>query len=637
VTRLKSIGRPFFVHSVILLSAIAPALAQNPAQNSGALRKAQSQTEALAKKAARSVVSLRIGRNTNPFAPSPGGSGFIISKDGWIVSTAAVVGEEGEKLQVTFCGGVGGQATVVGVDPISNLALLKVDRLEAVTRAMGAELQAMSIGRSGSVKAGEVVFTVTDSFRSLSSDGEPSFSMGLVSRVGRLLDSAEGYRGPVFETDAAINDDSFGGPLINLRGEAIGVVMRDYSKRRWHGTAIPVDSFSAVRELLARGQRPAAGKLGFSVADRRGLAELSGVEVLALEAGSAAADAGLKAGDRITAVDGRRIYDADDLNAALAALPPGVAINLSVRRAEKDSVLDLVLQVTARAVAESRPSGPNLGLSLARSPAAGGGLTITRIAADSPLKGIAQVGDVLKKVEGVAITDTEVLRSVLAKTKPGQEVTLVIAREGWGRTVKVRLSGEPDPETRPETSPPALGAGSTLGVELRESKGGLEVTDLKAGGPAAKAGLKAGDRLIYVLRDSRKLALSFESLGSLLASVPGGTVLRFGVERSGWQREIEMTTAGVAAVPRPWLGVGLKYDDQGALITRIDSGSPLAKLSLKVGDRILAVNAKALRQNQKITAVLKNAKVGDVVKLKIERDGWEREVQVTLAAAPKQK
>jgi S1-C subfamily serine protease len=284
------------------------------------------------------------------------GSGFVLDGDGYIATNAHVVTVTGERHQraqqvyVEFSTGDRVAARIIGDDPNADVALLKVD-------PKGLSLTPIRLGSSRRLIVGSPVAAIGSPF------GErQSLSVGVVSAVDRNIESLTRFQiGDAIQTDAAINPGNSGGPLLNSRGQVIGINAQIKSQSgggEGVGFAIPVDAVRrSLHELRARG-RVNYGFLGVTtlllypqLADRLGLDVRGGAMVEDVENGSPADDAGLTAGskrisfqgqddvpadgDVIVAVDGRQLTRHSDLADVISAMPAGKEVELSVVRGDE--------------------------------------------------------------------------------------------------------------------------------------------------------------------------------------------------------------------------------------------------------------------------------------------------------------
>jgi putative serine protease PepD len=272
-----------------------------------------------------------------PFMPGGGaeqaeGSGFVYDKSGDIVTAAHVV-SGATKISVTFSDGKTASATLVGTDPSSDTAVIKVD-------VPVGELTPLVLGDSATVAPGEGVVAIGSPF------GYPdSISAGIVSAVGRGIQAPNGYTIPnAVQTDAAINHGNSGGPLIDPSGDVVGVNVQiatdSFSDNSGVGFAVPSNTVKSVVSSLIAGKSVEYPYLGISVGSS---ASRDGAKVGTVTPGSPAATAGLRAGDVVTAVDGTTIANADQLTNLISQHQPGDKIHLTIERNGSSVTLDATL------------------------------------------------------------------------------------------------------------------------------------------------------------------------------------------------------------------------------------------------------------------------------------------------------
>ncbi|MBX3706536.1 MAG: DegQ family serine endoprotease [Pseudomonadales bacterium] len=276
------------------------------------------------------------GERGMPFArPRSLGSGFVIDRDGYILTNNHVV-DGADEIMVRFNDRREIVATLVGSDPRSDLALLKVD---------AADLQAVRIGRSDSLKVGEWVLAIGSPF-----GFDYSVTAGIVSAKGRSLptEQNENYV-PFIQTDVAINPGNSGGPLFNLDGEVVGINSQIYSNSGGFmgvSFAIPIDvAMDVVRQLKESG-RVARGWLGVVIQEvNRDLAESFGLSrphgalvTRVLEEGPAA-QAGVREGDIIIRFNGQAIDFSSELPHVVGRTPVGRDVDMLVVREGRERTL----------------------------------------------------------------------------------------------------------------------------------------------------------------------------------------------------------------------------------------------------------------------------------------------------------
>src|SRR5918995_1859748 len=289
--------------------------AAQPASANLAVSQTTSSTAALYRRYKDAVVEVHAstgGSSDSPFeGQTPGqatGSGFVMSDDGHIVTNQHVV-DNAQSVQVEFSDGSEVNAEIVGSDPSTDIAVLDVDR-------PASDLTVLQFAPTGGLEVGNPVVVLGSPFGL-----EGSLTTGVISAVGREIQSPNGFTiENAVQTDAALNHGNSGGPVLDTQGRVVGVasqIRSDSGGSDGVGYAVPGDTAKRVAtELIADGTVDHA-YLGVSLEDD-GPARLQEVRT-----NSPADDAGLQAGDVVTAVDGESIDSGDDLRAAIDAEKPG--------------------------------------------------------------------------------------------------------------------------------------------------------------------------------------------------------------------------------------------------------------------------------------------------------------------------
>jgi putative serine protease PepD len=257
------------------------------------------------------------------------GSGFVYDGQGHIVTNDHVVAGA-SSVSVKFWNGRTYDAQVVGTDPSTDLAVLKVD-------APASLLDALPLGDSSSVSVGDGVVAIGSPFGL-----EETVTSGIVSALHRQMTSPNNFTiDDSIQTDAAINHGNSGGPLLNADGQVIGVngqIESDSGGNDGVGFAIPSNTVkSIVSQLISNGKAEHA-YLGVAVETANGA-----VRITQVRSGTPAAGAGLRAGDTITALDGKRITSADGLTSAVAAKSPGDTIAVTYSRGGQSHTVQIDL------------------------------------------------------------------------------------------------------------------------------------------------------------------------------------------------------------------------------------------------------------------------------------------------------
>ena len=264
------------------------------------------------------------------------GSGFIISSDGYLITNAHVV-EGADEVNVTLTDKREFKAKVVGADKRSDIALLKIE---------AKDLPKVTIGDPDKLKVGEWVVAIGKPFGL-----ENTMTAGIVSAKGRDLPQEDLV--PFIQTDAAVNPGNSGGPLLNLRGDVVGVISMIYSESGGYmgiSFAIPIDiAMNTVAQLKNKG-RVTRGRIGVQItevtketAESFGLPKPSGALVNSVEKGGPAEKAGMEAGDIIIKVDGHEVHTSLELPRIITLDKPGTKVTLTVWR--KGAPRDIALTV----------------------------------------------------------------------------------------------------------------------------------------------------------------------------------------------------------------------------------------------------------------------------------------------------
>jgi serine protease DegQ len=265
------------------------------------------------------------------------GSGVIVSREGYILTNDHVV-EGVSDIRVTLGDGRTVEGKIVGTDPDTDLAVVRVS---------AGGLTPITFGQSEQMKVGDVVLAIGDPF----SVGQ-TVTMGIVSAVGRELGPATPFSSFI-QTDAAINPGNSGGALVDVNGNLIGINTLIFSRSGGYqgiGFAIPVALAKRVLEQIIETGSVTRGWFGVDVADispdlaeSLGLKGTKGAIVGAIERGSPAEKSGLKLGDIIVAINGRAVPDTNGALNAIAEIPPGKSVPVTVIRRNQETTLDVLV------------------------------------------------------------------------------------------------------------------------------------------------------------------------------------------------------------------------------------------------------------------------------------------------------
>ncbi len=364
------------------------------------------------------------------------GSGFVMSKDGYILTNNHVV-EDADQIKVKLAGGKELEGRIVGRDPKTDLALIKVEG--------GADLQPLALGNSDELKVGNWVVAVGSPFGL-----EQTVTAGIVSAKGRVI--GEGPYDNFIQTDASINPGNSGGPLINMKGEVVGINTAIIASGQGIGFAIPINMAKEIAPQLQDKGHVTRGLLGVTIQDVTpelaksfGLRDKKGALVAQVVSGGPAEKAGIEPGDVILAFDGKPIADSKELSRIVAATQVEKSVTVKVLRDGKEVVLQAkVGEMEGDATADATKEAPvkkTLGLSvqnltpeIARELGvkATKGVVITGVepgsaAADAKL----QTGDVIREVNRKPVTGVSDFIQKVEKAK-GQESLLLLIQRGQG-------------------------------------------------------------------------------------------------------------------------------------------------------------------------------------------------------------
>ncbi|MCB4363452.1 DegQ family serine endoprotease [Hydrogenophaga taeniospiralis] len=369
------------------------------------------------------------------------GSGFIISADGLILTNAHVVRDASEVI-VKLTDRREFKAKVLGSDPKTDVAVLRIDAKDLPTVPMGS---------TRDLKVGEWVLAIGSPF-----GFENSVTAGVVSAKGRSLPDDSFV--PFIQTDVAVNPGNSGGPLFNSRGEVVGINSQIYSQSGGYqglSFAIPIELVTQVKDQIVATGKASHARLGVTVqevnqalADSFKLDRPEGALVASVEPGGPADKAGLKPGDVIRQANGQRIVASGDLPALIGQSIPGSQMALEVWRQGQRETLTAKLGDASDKKAQVAQAGDGVGqgrLGLALRPlqpqekrqsGVSAGLVVEGVGGPAERAGVMP-GDLLMAVNGTPVQSVEQVRAVVAKSP--KSVALLIRREGDTIFVPVRL------------------------------------------------------------------------------------------------------------------------------------------------------------------------------------------------------
>jgi serine protease Do len=377
------------------------------------------------------------------------GSGFVISSDGYVMTNAHVV-DGADEVTVRLTDKREFKAKVIGADKRTDVAVLKIE-------ASG--LPAVRFGDVNRVRVGEWVIAIGSPF-----DLDNTVTAGIVSAKARDT----GDLVPFIQTDVAINPGNSGGPLINLRGEVVGVNSQIYSRSGGYmgiSFAIPIDEASRVADQLRSQGRVVRGRIGVQigevtkdVAESLGLGKAGGALVRSVEPGGPADKAGLEAGDIITRFDGKAVERWNDLPRLVGATRPGTRSTLQVFRRGSSKELGVTvaeLEADAKATVPAsgsteKPAKPApaalaaLGLNVSdlseaqrRELKLKSGVRIDAVDGAAARAGLRE-GDVILSLANTEVTDVKQLEALVARQDKGRPLNLLFRRGEWAQYAVIR-------------------------------------------------------------------------------------------------------------------------------------------------------------------------------------------------------
>ena len=247
------------------------------------------------------------------------GSGWVLDSEGHIVTNQHVV-DGASEVSVKFHDGTEVQADVVGTDPSSDVALLKLTEVPD-------DLQPLDRGSSETLRIGDPVIAIGSPFGL-----EGTVTTGIVSAKNRQLQAPNNYTiDGAIQTDAALNHGNSGGPLLDVNGRVVGMNSQIASESGGNvgiGYAVPIETIDRVVEQLKSGGSVEYAYLGVQIGD----AQSGGAQIGEVRSGAPADDAGLESGDVVTKLDGDEISNGDELRSAIAAQKPGDKVELTIER-----------------------------------------------------------------------------------------------------------------------------------------------------------------------------------------------------------------------------------------------------------------------------------------------------------------
>ncbi len=374
------------------------------------------------------------------------GSGFILSADGYIMTNAHVV-DGADEVIVTLTDKRELKARIVGADARTDVAVVKID---------AGSLPAVKIGDVNRLKVGEWVMAIGSPFGL-----DNTVTAGIVSAKQRDTGDYLNF----IQTDVAINPGNSGGPLLNLRGEVVGINSQIYSRSGGFmgiSFAIPIDDAIRVADQLRTSGRVIRGRIGVQiapvskeVAESIGLGgKAAGALVRSVDKDGPADRAGIEAGDIITRVDGKAVERSGDLPRIIGSIKPGTKSTLSVFR--RGSARELTVTVGEfeddRQVARRAPSEPGaapstksaLGVTVSdlseaqkRELRVKGGVKVDAVEGAAAKAGLRE-GDVILSIDNAEVADSRQFATLAAKAEKARAVSVLVRRGEWVNYLVIR-------------------------------------------------------------------------------------------------------------------------------------------------------------------------------------------------------
>ena len=366
------------------------------------------------------------------------GSGFIVDPAGFIVTNNHVI-EDADEIRVIFKDEKEYDAEIVGRDPNTDLALIKIKD--------GRNFPVMPLGDSDALKVGQWVVAIGSPFGL-----EQTVTAGIVSAKGRVIGS--GPYDDFIQTDASINPGNSGGPLLNMRGEVVGINTAIIATGQGIGFAIPINLAKGIVDQLKESGEVTRGWLGVGIQplskelrEYYGLEDGQGVLVSQVFPGDPAEQAGIKTKDIIVAVNGERIDDARDLTAKIATLPVGSTAKIRVIRDGKEKTFNVTIAKREdERIASKGRQGPkedaSLGIRVSEiTPEISrrfnlddeeGIIVVDVTAASKAEEAGLQPGDIIKEVNRTEVRSVKDFEAAIGAVKSGEPIQMFVRRGNMG-------------------------------------------------------------------------------------------------------------------------------------------------------------------------------------------------------------
>ncbi|MEA3415546.1 MAG: DegQ family serine endoprotease [Thermodesulfobacteriota bacterium] len=366
------------------------------------------------------------------------GSGFIIDKNGYIVTNNHVV-ENADKIKVKLKNGKEFDATIVGRDPNTDLALIKIKSRQ--------NLRSARFGNSDLLKVGQWVMAIGSPFGL-----EHTVTAGIVSAKGRVIGS--GPYDDFIQTDASINPGNSGGPLVNMKGEVVGINTAIIAGGQGIGFAIPINLVKRVIEQLKQSGEVTRGWLGVAIQDLSeelaeyyGIKDKNGVFVVEVFPGDPADEAGIKPNDIILEVNNKKVKTGRDLTTTIANTGVGESVRIKLLRngIKKTVKVKIAKRQDSKVYADKskKGHGDELGIRVSKitpeiarrfniTSETKGVMVVTIIPNSKASEAGLKAGDIIKEINRTGINTADEYHNQIKKIKKGKSIEMLIKRINAG-------------------------------------------------------------------------------------------------------------------------------------------------------------------------------------------------------------
>ena len=394
----------------------------------------------------------RFRQQPSPFKQHGAGSGFIISENGLILTNNHVV-DNADTIRVRLSDKREFTASVVGTDPQSDVALIKID---------GKKLPTLALGNSNKLEVGEWVIAIGSPF-----ELSQTVTVGVVSAKGRSRMGVSDYENFI-QTDAAINPGNSGGPLLNIHGKVVGINTAIFSRSGGYmgiGFAIPINMAKSFKKQLRSSGKVTRGWLGLAIQDMNedlaqsfGVNKAEGILVAETTKGSPAKKAGIQQGDIILSLNSHKVVDVTDLRNRIAMTAPGSRVTLHIVREGRKKDIRVVIteqpadfsQATRMRLRKNNSSLlDNMGLTLQElTPELANqfgydkkqGILITQVAPNSPADSVGiQAGQLIEEMNRVRVHSVTDLKKAVKKGKNPNQLLLRIRAGEHSKYMVLRI------------------------------------------------------------------------------------------------------------------------------------------------------------------------------------------------------